>query len=335
MINEDNFNPEGLDLSQSTTNTTKDRKNLVTVDNIYKLDQDFPPEWDHPEIEELVNRITKARQKGAPVVWMMGAHVIKCGLSRYLIELIKNGIITHIAGNGAVSIHDFELAYLGGTSEYVPDAIEDGSFGMWEETGLWMNEAISKGFKDGLGYGASLAQYIDQNPHRFPYRDDCVLYQSYHHGIPATYHITIGTDIIHQHPAAEFQALGGSSGIDFSIYCKTISQLEGGVFLNFGSAVTGPEVFLKALSICRNQGYIVEKITTANFDIIPLGDYRNEVNKDNFHYFYRPRKNIVNRPTTLGGKGFYIQGNHKQTIPNLYTAIKAKFKGGKHSDKTE
>lgn len=322
MISKENLQPESLDLSQSSTNTTRRRNNLVTIDNMAHPGQNSIPDWDHPEFDELVNRIVKARKQGRPVIWSMGGHVIKNGLSRYIIELMKEDLITHIAGNGAVSIHDFELAYLGGTSEHVPAAIEDGSFGMWEETGLWMNQAIHEGYADGLGYGASLAHYMDRNPERFPHREDCVVYQAYSLEIPATYHISIGTDIIHQHPAADFAVLGGASGIDFSIYCKSISRLDGGVFLNFGSAVTGPEIFLKALSIARNQGYKVAEITTANFDIIPLGeDYRTPVSKDNFHYFYRPRKNIVNRPTTLGGKGYYIQGNHKQTVPNLYNRV--------------
>lgn len=322
MIAENKLRPERLDLSQSKTNTTRDRRNLVTIANMARPGEEPVSDWDHPEFDEVVARIVRAREKGAPVIWMMGAHVIKCGLSRYLLKLMEEDIITHIAGNGAVSIHDFELAYLGGTSEHVPDAIEDGSFGMWEETGRWMNEAVKQGYEKGLGYGASLAHYIDDHPDRFPHRDDCVVYQAYKQGLPATYHITIGTDIIHQHPAVNFEAMGGTSGIDFSIYCNSISRLQNGVFLNFGSAVTGPEVFLKALSICRNQGYKVEEITTVNFDIIPLGDYRSQVGKDSFHYFYRPRKNIVNRPTTLGGKGFYIEGNHKKTVPHLYRRIK-------------
>ncbi len=251
----------------------------------------------------------------------MGAHVVKCGLSRYVIELIEKGILTHVASNGAGSIHDFELAYLGGTSEHVPTAIEDGSFGMWEETGAWMNEAINHGYRKGYGYGESLARYIDENLDKFPHAQDSILYRAYKSGIPATYHITIGTDIIHQHPIANFAALGGSSGIDFSLLCGSVSELEGGVFLNVGSAVTGAEVFLKALSIGRNQGCKIEKITTANFDIIPLGDYRSKVSDDHFHYYYRPRKNVINRPTSLGGKGFYIEGNHLVTIPNLYDKI--------------
>lgn len=327
MIKEEYLRPTGLDLSKSKSNTAFNRKNLVTIENLARPDQDNLPDWNHPEFSQIVERIIKARKSDAPVIWSMGAHVIKCGLSRYIIKLMEEGVITHIAGNGAVSIHDFELAYLGGTSEYVPEAIEDGSFGMWEETGTWMNEAIKEGYKLGLGYGASLARYMDQNPDRFPHRDDSVVYRAYQLGIPATFHITIGTDIFHQHPSADFSVLGGASGIDFSIFCQSVSQLEGGVYLNFGSAVTAPEVFLKALSICRNQGYKVKKITTVNLDLIPLGDYRSEVGKDNFHYFYRPRKNIVNRPTTLGGKGFYIEGNHKVTVPVLYHKIMTQLKG--------
>jgi hypothetical protein len=310
-----------LDLNKTKTYSVKDRYNLVTIENMAQPNKDLVPKWDGPELDELADRIVEARLNGRPVVFFMGAHVVKCGLARYIIELIEKGILTHIASNGAGSIHDFELAYLGGTSEHVPTAIEDGSFGMWEETGAWMNEAINQGYRKGYGYGESLARYIDDNLDRFPYAHDSILYRAYKSGVPATYHITIGTDIIHQHPTADFSALGGSSGIDFSLLCGSVSELEGGVFLNVGSAVTGAEVFLKALSIGRNQGYTIEKITTANFDIIPLGDYRSKVSDDHFHYYYRPRKNVINRPTSLGGKGFYIQGNHMDTIPNLYKKI--------------
>ncbi|NLC43878.1 MAG: hypothetical protein GX783_06295 [Clostridiales bacterium] len=310
-----------LDLKKTKTYSVKERLNLVTIENMAQPNKDLVPEWDGPELDELADRIVEARLKGRPVVFFMGAHVVKCGLARYIIEMLEKDIFTHIASNGAGSIHDFELAYLGGTSEHVPTAIEDGSFGMWEETGAWMNEAINQGFEKGYGYGESLARYMDENLSRFPHAQDSIIYRAYKRGIPATYHITIGTDIIHQHPLANFAALGGSSGIDFSLLCGSVSELEGGVFLNVGSAVTGAEVFLKALSIGRNQGYKIEKLTTANFDIIPLGDYRSKVSDNHFHYYYRPRKNVINRPTSLGGKGFYIEGNHLVTIPNLYDKI--------------
>ncbi|HHU78180.1 MAG: hypothetical protein ACOX27_07315 [Caldicoprobacterales bacterium] len=310
-----------LDLTLTRTYSVRERHNLVTIENMARPGVDDARDWPGPEMDELVERIIEARKANRPVVFFMGAHVIKCGLSRYVIELVEKGILTHIASNGAGSIHDFELAYLGGTSEYVPAAIEDGSFGMWEETGAWMNEAIQQGYALALGQGESLARYVSRNLNRFPYAQDCIFYRACKRGVPVTYHITIGTDIIHQHPSVNFAALGATSGTDFAIFCGTISELEGGVFLNVGSAVTGAEVFLKALSIGRNQGHTIEKITTANFDIIPLGDYRTNVSDDHFHYYYRPRKNVINRPTSLGGKGFYIQGNHKDTIPSLYHKI--------------
>jgi hypothetical protein len=282
---------------------------------------DAVPAWDSPEFGELVSRIRAARQGGRPVILSMGAHVIKCGLSRYLIELMRGGFVTHIASNGAGSIHDFELCYLGGTSEDVPTAIEDGSFGMWEETGRWMNEAIAQGAQDGVGYGAALARYIGARGERFPHRDACVLYQAHRMGIPATYHIAIGTDIIHQHPAADFAAIGQTSGEDFKLMCDSVARLDGGVFLNFGSGVIGPEVFLKALSIARNLGFPAFKITTANFDLRDLGDYRAKIGQGDPDYYYRPRKNIVNRPTSMGGKGWHFAVDHRVSIANLYARL--------------
>lgn len=311
-----------LDFSGIHTYSAANRVNLVRIDTMLTPGVDPVPDWDGgAEFDELVERIKAARAAGRPVIWSQGAHVIKNGLSRYLIQLMKRGVITHIAGNGACSIHDFELAYLGGTSEDVPRALEDGSFGMWEETGRWMNEALQYGAAHDMGYGESLAYYIDQHQERFPYRDDCVLYQAYKNNVPATYHISLGTDIIHQHPIVDFAAIGKTSGIDFHRYCYSVSQLEGGVFLNFGSAVIGPEVFLKAISISRNLGYQTYHITTANFDLIQLGNYREKIGYDDPHYYYRPRKNIVNRPPQCGGIGWHFVGDHKQTIPNLYARL--------------
>lgn len=307
-----------LDFSGIQTYSAAGRTNLVRIETLKTPGVSPIPAWESAELDELADRIAAARKNNRPVVLFMGAHVIKCGLSRYLIALIQRGIITHLAGNGACSIHDFELAYLGGTSEHVPTAIEDGSFGMWEETGRWMNEAIQAGATEGYGYGESLARYVHQNPDRFPNKDDCVFYQAWLHDVPATYHIALGTDIIHQHPIADFAAIGRASGVDFHTFCDSISQLDGGVFLNFGSGVIGPEVFLKALSIARNLHYPTFQITTANFDLIPLGDYHKSIGYDDPLYYYRPRKNIVNRPVSRGGKGWHFCGDHQQTLPNLY-----------------
>ena len=188
-----------------------------------------------------------------------------------------------------------------------------------------MNEAIQVGAKEGMGYGESLAVYIEKNPERFPHKNDCVLYQAYKNGVPATYHIALGTDIIHQHPIVDFAAIGAASGVDFHKICYSVSKLDGGVYLNFGSGVIGPEVFLKALSISRNLGYPTFRITTANFDLINLGDFRSRIGYDDPHYYYRPRKNIVNRPASMGGRGWHFCGDHKETIPALYRKLISKL----------
>ena len=317
------FQPKTVDFSKTKTFSAKDRHNLVRIDNLRTPGAQEDNLFNNEEFDILIQKLKEAKENGYTVTCFYGAHVIKCGLSRYLIWLVENGYISHLASNGAGSIHDFELAYLGGTSEHVPTAIEDGSFGMWEETGLWMNEAIQQGAKKGYGYGQSLAAYVDENPDKFPYRDDCVFYRAYKMGIPVTYHVTMGTDIIHQHPSVDFAALGATSGLDFKYICHSIMELgDKGVHMNIGSSVTGAEVFLKALSIARNQGNPLQHITTANFDIIPLGDYKSDVGKDTFEYYYRPRKNIINRPVSLGGTGLYICGNHELTVPSLYARLK-------------
>jgi len=317
------FTPAQADLTRTKMFDVWDRHNLVRIDNLANLGESnmFACE----ELSVLADKIVTARQNGRPVILMYGAHVIKCGLSRFLIDFIKRGIVTHLASNGAGSIHDFELAYLGGTSEHVPTAIEDGSFGMWEQTGGWMNDAISTGNAQGMGYGRALAQAVEDDPARFPHREDCVFWQAHKHNVPATYHITIGTDIIHQHPRADFGAIGAASGRDFAAFVQSVCGLEGGVFINMGSAVTGPEVFLKALSIARNHGNTVKKITTANFDLIDLGDYKSGISDKEPNYYYRPRKNIINRPVSLGGTGLYICGNHAETLPALYNLLEGKL----------
>ena len=319
------FTPETIDFSKTKTYSAADRHNLVRIDNLRTPGAQEDDLFHSPEFDILIEKLQEAKANHRTVTCFIGAHVIKCGLSRYLIRLMEQGYITHLASNGAGSIHDFELAYLGGTSEHVPTAIEDGSFGMWEETGAWMNEAIRQGAPKGLGYGQSLAAYVEAHPEKFPYREDCVFYRAYQMGVPMTYHVTMGTDIIHQHPSVDFAALGQTSGVDFGYFCRSIMKLEDrGVHMNIGSAVTGAEVFLKALSIARNQGYPTRHITTANFDIIPLGDYKSDVGKDTFEYYYRPRKTIMNRPVSLGGTGLYIYGNHEVTVPSLYARLNAK-----------
>ncbi|MBQ3080256.1 MAG: hypothetical protein IJC48_09715 [Clostridia bacterium] len=310
-----------LDFSKIALASAKGRKNLVTTDNLLTPGVSVTEEYRAEGFDELIGRIAEARKNGREVIVNIGAHVIKCGLSRYLIALAKAGWITHFSGNGASSIHDFELAMLGGTSEDVPTAIEDGSFGMWEETLTHMNRALNEGAKKGYGYGEALSEYIHNHISLFPHADDCVLYNMYLMDIPATYHIALGTDIIHQSPICDMSAIGKCTGIDFKRYAYSVSRMDGGVFLNFGSSVIGPEVFLKALSISRNLGYDTFRITTANFDIKDLGDFRKRIGYDDPDYYYRPRKNIVNRPVSRGGWGMHFTGDHAVTIPELYRGL--------------
>lgn len=311
---------KAVDLSKVTTYPLPQRQNRVALDDFINPGAP-PPAFNHPEFAELVDRLAAARKNGRPVIWMIGGHVVKCGLAPVVIALMERGFITHLASNGAASIHDFEIALQGHTSEDVAKSLENGSFGMAEETGAFMNQAIQQGYQDGIGMGEALGRWI-ANDERFRYRSYSLLYNAFRLGIPYTVHVAIGTDIIHQHPLADFAAIGWTTGQDFKIFTASVCELEGGAYCNFGSAVIGPEVFLKALSIARNLGNPLRVFTTANFDLVPLrADYRQPVPDSDPEYYYRPRKNIVNRPVMLGGKGYHITADHRLTIPNLYARL--------------
>ena len=321
-----------LDLTLTRSFDVASRHNLVRIDTLLQPEALVAPDYvpspaveqlsREPQMLALVAAMRRAREEGRPILLFFGAHVIKRGLSPILIALMRTGYVTALASNGAGSIHDFELAYLGGTSEHVPTAIEDGSFGMWEQTGGWMWDALRSGEAEDLGLAEALAAWIEAHPERFPYTDDCVLVQANRLSCPTSYHVTVGTDIIHQHARADFALLGEMSGRDFAIVCHVVSQMAGGVFINAGSAVTGPEIFLKALSIVRNQGHVVHPITTANFDIRPLGRPLVERLPDTEpDYYYRPLKNVLQRPTSLGGEGMHIQGDHRDSFAALYRLL--------------
>jgi len=277
-----------------------------------------------PGLDVVVERIRDARERQKPVIAMLGGHVVKVGCSPLIVDLMERGWLTHLAGNGAVSIHDFELALIGESTEHVPTKIEDGSFGMAEETGAMMNRAIREGAAAGLGYGESVGRAIAEGGERFPNRAISILAAGHRLRIPVTIHITIGADIIHQHPLADGRALGFASDQDFLIFTHSVSLMEGGgVFLNFGSAVTGPEVFLKALSMARNVGRRVADITTANFDLLPLSmtDDSGPERFQRVEYYYRPKKNVIVRPTSRGRSGHHIVGDHRRTIPEIHRRL--------------
>ena len=292
-----------LDFNKIKTIPIRQRKNKVKLSDLIKP-ENSKILMDSIELNELSDITTNAAIRNKQVIVMMGAHVIKVGMSSLIIDLMKKNVITHIAMNGAGPIHDFELALIGETSEYVESTIEDGTFGMIEETGRIMNEAIKEGAKNNQGMGCSIGKNI--NDLNLPNKEYSILYNAYKLNIPVTVHVAIGTDIIHQHPSCDGAAIGKTSYQDFKIFTESVSRLEDGVIINLGSAVILPEVFLKALTIARNLGFKVEKITAANFDM-------------NNHY--RPRENVVTRPTSLGGKGFTIIERHEKTIPTLHRLL--------------
>ena len=261
------------------------------------------------EIIEIVDKIIDAYQNKKTVLLMIGAHVIKCGLNPILIEWMNKGIISALAGNGACAIHDFEIAMWGKTSEDVAKNIENGTFGMVKETGNTINKAVIEGAKNDLGFGESVGKKLIEN--NAPYNSYSLLATSYKKNMPMTIHVAIGTDIVHQHPTADGAAIGKTSYQDFRRFTSVVSTLgEGGVVLNFGSAVIMPEVFLKALTVVRNLGYEVKNFITANFDM-------------NQHY--RPTVNVVKRPVLSGGKGYAITGHHEIMIPLLSAGIFAQM----------
>ncbi len=255
-------------------------------------------------LKQIAHRMAQAHRRGKTVLLGMGAHPIKVGLSPLIIDFMERGIIHAVAMNGAGIIHDFELAFMGETSEDVAASLKDGSFGMAEETGSFLNQSISKGHQRNQGIGAAVGEAILKN--RLPHRRLSILAAGSRLGIPVTVHVGIGTDIIHMHPQADGKALGAGSLKDFHILTSVVASLGKGVFLNFGSAVILPEVFLKALSLARNLGHPVRDLTTVNLDFLP---------------HYRPLTNVVTRPTLESGKGYHLSGHMEILVPLLFASV--------------
>lgn len=294
-----------VDLSKVKTYPIAERRNLLSLDDFVKPDQTRIL-WHDERFERLCGIVHDAARGGRQVLLQMGAHVIKCGLGLVLIDLMKRGFIHHVAMNGACAVHDFEFALIGESSEDVAESIEDGSFGMAEETGRFINETVNASDE---GFGRALGRCISEQ--RLPHRDHSVLCGAFEAGVPATVHVAIGTDIVHQHPTFDGARTGAATHYDFKRYIDTVCQLTAGVVLNFGSAVIMPEVFLKALSISRNLGFPVRPLYTASFDL----------REDIHDYYFRPRKNVVMRPTSGGGEGFNFRVDHRESIPTLHRRL--------------
>ena len=297
----------------------RERRHDMTLDDVLNLDTSVPP-FEGKSLEDVANRILSARNDDRPVIVMMGAHVIKVGLSRFLIDLMERGHITHIAANGGTLIHDFELALIGATTESVSHYIQTGEFGLWEETGRINTVAVTAAL-DQMGLGEAVGREVLRLD--LPHADVSIYAAAARLGIPATVHVGMGFDNFHEHPNCDGAAIGETSYTDFLVLAHSVSSLEGGVFLNLGSAVTGPEVFLKALAMCRNvarqEGRSISHFTTGVFDLIELGsDLDAEAPKTDPRYYYRPFKSLLVRCVRGGGESFYVQGDHAHTIPNLY-----------------
>lgn len=300
----------------------EERAHDMDLAYVLQLDDPIAP-FDHPDLATVAGRVAEASGRGAARLLMMGAHVIKMGVSRHIIDLIRRGVLTHVAMNGAGAIHDYELARIGASTESVARYIREGQFGLWQETGVlndWAREAADRG----LGFGENVGRRILESD--YAHKEVSILAAAYEHAVPVTLHVGVGYDIIHEHPNCDGAALGESSYRDFLIFVKAVENLEGGVMLSFGSAIMGPEVYLKALAMARNvahqHGKPICHFTTAVFDLVPIeGDYHSELPKTDPGYYFRPHKTMLVRTVADGGESYYIRGDHRAAFPALRRAI--------------
>jgi hypothetical protein len=307
-----------FDRSRLKLKPIHEREHGLKIDRWLDL-EDETPDFEHDDLSTVAKRLHTAKANGRARVLVMGGHVLRAGVNNHVIDLMEQGFIDHIAMNGAGAIHDFELARIGATTESVEKYIQSGEFGLWKETGE-LNDWVTEAEKFSLGLGENLGRRIYKS--EFPYRPLSILASAYRLSIPATVHVGIGYDIVHEHPNCDGAAYGGASYRDFLIFAHTLERLEGGVMLTFGSAIMAPEVFLKALAMVRNvahqHGRKITNFATAVFDIWPIrGDFRKELDKADPGYYFRPHKTILVRTVADGGESYYFQGEHRATLPAL------------------
>jgi len=292
---------------KSKVDTKTFAKVLSRDDTISSFVDSLPDILAGKDLKTFIRRVGKAKELNKPIIFALGAHVIKVGLNPIIIDLMKSGWINALTLNGAGIIHDFEIAFSGQTSEDVVSQIKDGRFGMAKETGELLNKAINKGSKKNIGLGEAIGEMISSST--FPHKDLSLLSCAYDLKIPVTVHVAIGTDIIHFHPEVNGAAVGKTSLNDFFLFCSLVEKLDGGgVYVNVGSAVVLPEVFLKAVSFIRNRGSVLNNFSTAVFDFI---------------LHYRPQENVVRRPLMNKKDGFYFVGHHEIMIPLLAASLKS------------
>jgi hypothetical protein len=305
-----------IDLGNINTYPLQSRGSKVNLDRVSKVYEEgssfntfldsLPDILAGTAFRDVITGMARAHNRGRGIILAMGAHMVKCGLSPLINDLIHRKLVTGLAMNGAGVIHDVEFAVAGKTSEDVAEQLRDGSFGMARETAEIINEAVVRGYREGSGFGNSVGKTLsDMQP---DHGDKSILVSAYTNGIPLTVHVAIGTDIVHMHAGADGASIGGASHLDFRIFCSMVKELDdGGVFINAGSAVILPEVFMKAVSVVRNLGNPLRNFTTVNLDFIR---------------HYRPMENVVRRPVQDGGKGYHITGHHELLFPLLVAGYK-------------
>jgi hypothetical protein len=300
-----------LESRKSKVNATMFGKPLDGSENVPGFLSKLPHILAGESLRNLVRAILYAHSSGKPILWGFGGHVVKVGLGPVINDLMASGFVTGIAMNGSAAIHDFEVALRGTTSEEVEEQLGEGRFGMARETGAYMNAAISAAADNRIGLGEGLGRFIKQEhvpTIEFHHRNSSILSEAYIRKIPVTVHVAIGTDIIHAHPQASGKALGEATYHDFRLFCTMAQELDsGGVYINVGSAVILPEVFLKAVSVVRNLGHRLEEFTTANLDFIQ---------------HYRPTQNVLKRPTQNSGQSIALTGHHEIMVPLIAAALK-------------
>jgi len=299
-----------------------ERRHDLDISRWMQLDDPAPP-FEHPDLAAVARRWADARRRGSARILMMGAHLLRAGTNRHIIDLLERGALSVVAMNGAGMIHDYELARIGATTESVARYIREGQFGLWRETGE-LNDWI----RDAAACGEGLGEHAGRRIHEsgFPYREWSVLAAAWRCGVPVTIHAGIGYDILHERPNCDGAALGEASYRDFLIFARVVEGLEGGILLSFGSAIMGPEVYLKALAMARNvahqEGRAIRHFTTAVFDLVPIhGDFRRELPKTDPGYYFRPHKTMLVRTVADGGESYYFCGEHRATFPALRAAL--------------
>lgn len=284
--------------------------------------EDATPPFENRHLPEIAGALKRAKENGSARILIMGAHLLRSGANLHIIDLVERGLIDHIAMNGAGAIHDYELARFGATTESVARYIQTGQFGLWRETGE-LNDWFSAAAQEECGLGEYAGKRIDQSD--YLHKDLSLCAAAYRARVPVTLHIGIGYDILHEHPNCNGAALGAGSYRDFLIFARSVERLEGGVVLSFGSAIMGPEVYLKALAMARNvahqEGRAIRDFATAVFDLVPIaGDVHSELPKTDPGYYFRPHKTMLVRTVADGGRSYYVQGPHRATFPALRRA---------------